>query len=297
MSLSTSKTKNAFEINKFFNDTPFKILGTHDFPMFYAREIAEILGIKQYRQMLTKLSTKCIVTPDQKKKYNIIPVREDGVPKFDIVLLTEYGVYTWLILSRTEIAQQFRDFFFDVMNSLRTKGEYIVQSELEQLRAKQKYTEKENQELKSLKSNLVNMCDKIYVYSIPVDKQVIDQRDALHSDDEYDETDSDYEEVDNDRNTIDNYNLFRQNHPEIALDHEQCYKLSTSRTYKDLQKYTIQYEIYCRNSQELLNNVDKVLYSYKIGKSSLNIYRCDLKKIISILQSCVITKTESKELI
>jgi prophage antirepressor-like protein len=160
-----------FEINRLFNQLPIRILNSHQFPFFYAEDVAKVLGIKKVRTSLTNFTEKEIVSQELRQKYNIITYKlHRGKLAIDNrkILLTEFGVYRLIMNSRSQLADTFRDFVYDVLYQLRTTGEFKIKAELEQLRTTNETILAENGTLKSeidhlkvKQDQLKNLCDEI----------------------------------------------------------------------------------------------------------------------------------------
>ncbi len=126
-----------FEINRFFNELPIRILNSHQMPFFYAEDVARVLGIKRIKNSLRDLTEKEMVSQAIRQRYNITTykkykntIRRDN----KMILLTEFGVYRLIINSKSQLADKFRDFVYDVLYQLRTVGEYNIKAELDQLK-------------------------------------------------------------------------------------------------------------------------------------------------------------------
>jgi prophage antirepressor-like protein len=159
-----------FEINHFFNDLPIRILNSHQFPFFYADDICKVLGIKRINTCIRNFTEKEIVSPELRQKYNITTYQQykKYVRRNDkIVLLTEFGVYRMLLTSRSQLADQFRDFIYDVLYQLRTTGEYKIKAELEQLRVTSEQQQKEIVSLKAKQQQFKNLCDELVLIEYP----------------------------------------------------------------------------------------------------------------------------------
>lgn len=111
-----------FSINAFFNELPIRIIGTHEEPIFYAKDVAKILGIKNVRTSVQNYTNREIVTKEKReqmglktyKKYKNT-LREDNT----VILLTERGFYRMILKSNSEIALDFRDHVFDLITKAR----------------------------------------------------------------------------------------------------------------------------------------------------------------------------------
>lgn len=126
------------EINRFFNELPIRILGTHEEPAFYAKEIGDILGIKKVRNTVANFAPREVVQRADRERLGIKTFRiyKNGKPREDpqLLLLTVRGVYRIIMNSQTQLAEQFRDWVFDVLEELRLNGKYEVEAKLQQLK-------------------------------------------------------------------------------------------------------------------------------------------------------------------
>lgn len=160
------------EINHFFNELPIRILNSHQFPFFYAEDVAKVLGFKSIRKGLANFTEKEIVSADLRKKYNIITYKKykNGMRKDNkMILLTEFGVYRLIMTSRSQLADKFRDFIYDVLYQLRTAGEYKIKAELEQLQITNELKQRDIDRLQSKISQFKNLCDEIVLIEFPND--------------------------------------------------------------------------------------------------------------------------------
>jgi prophage antirepressor-like protein len=158
------------EINHFFNELPIRIVNSHQFPFFYAEDISKVLGIKRVKASIANFTEKEIVSPELRRKYNITTYQKyrTGVRRNDkIILLTEFGVYRLLMNSRSQLADKFRDFVYDVLYQLRTAGEYKIKAELEQLRVTSEQQQKEIVSLKAKQQQFKNLCDELVLIEYP----------------------------------------------------------------------------------------------------------------------------------
>lgn len=84
-----------FSINRWFNDLPIRVIGTPDYPIFYAYELAAILGIKNVRSAVSNYGPDKIITREQRTNMNIKTYRgyKNTMRRDDkIILLSAAGV-------------------------------------------------------------------------------------------------------------------------------------------------------------------------------------------------------------
>lgn len=174
-----------FEINRFFNELPIRILNSHDEPFFYAEDIAKVLNIKNIRMSIKNFEEDEIVSFDQREKYNIVTYRryKNSLRKDNkIILLTEFGVYRLLMNTRTEKSSEFRKFLKDVLKQLRITGKYKVNAELQQLKTvneellqKTNQLENFNNELIKKQDKFKNLCEQVHLLQFTNDIWKINQ--------------------------------------------------------------------------------------------------------------------------
>jgi prophage antirepressor-like protein len=88
--------RSAFSINAWFNEKPIRIVGTADFPMFYAADIAAVLGIIKFSSSIKNFDDTEIITLEQRTHAKVATYCiRNGKPRRDdrIILLSELGVY------------------------------------------------------------------------------------------------------------------------------------------------------------------------------------------------------------
>jgi prophage antirepressor-like protein len=166
------KTDSTIEINHFFNELPIRILNSHQFPFFYAEDVCKILNIKNTRKSVENFTEHEIVSQELRQKYNITTYKiHRGKRAIDNrkILLTEFGVYRLLMNSRSQLAEQFRTFVYQVLYQLRTVGEYKIKADLEQLQITNELLRKDNERLQTKVSEFKNLCDEIVLIEYPND--------------------------------------------------------------------------------------------------------------------------------
>jgi prophage antirepressor-like protein len=123
---------------KQFNGLNIEVHGTYDEPLFKAKDIGELLEIKDV------LSTVKDFDEDEKGVgYYPTP---GGIQQ--MVMLKEQGLYKILMISRKPIAKLFQKWVFNVIKEIRLKGKYELE---EQIKLKEleltKYKEKVYEEI------------------------------------------------------------------------------------------------------------------------------------------------------
>lgn len=85
---------------KQFEELNILIYGTHASPLFKARDIGDLLGIKNIKDSMKSFSNK----------HKDVAVLTDSIGrKQETIMLTEQGLYKVLMKSRKPIAEKFQD--------------------------------------------------------------------------------------------------------------------------------------------------------------------------------------------
>ena len=141
-----------------FNKSDIRVLGTHNEPWFVAKDICEILELKDVSNALLNISekwkgTKVIRTPGGDQNMRII---------------NEAGLYKLIMRSNKPIAQKFQEVVCEeILPSLRKKGEYKIQSIID------KNIKLEEEKLKIEKENKILEEQKIEIEKKLSDEQKI----------------------------------------------------------------------------------------------------------------------------
>jgi prophage antirepressor-like protein len=102
-----------------FNDKQIRIIGTGENPWFIAKDICEILGLKDVSNALLNI-------PEKWKGTKVISTLGG---KQDMRIINEPALYKLIMRSNKPIAQKFQEVVCeDILPSLRKKGEYKIQS-------------------------------------------------------------------------------------------------------------------------------------------------------------------------
>jgi prophage antirepressor-like protein len=127
-----------------FNDLNINIYGTYEEPLFKAKDIGDLLGIKDIRTTLREFD---------EDEWHTMPLIDSLGRNQETNMLKEQGLYKILMISRKPIAKQFQKWVFNVIKEIRLKGKYDLE---EQLKAKELETqnlieEKEKKEIETQK--------------------------------------------------------------------------------------------------------------------------------------------------
>ncbi len=114
---------------KQFNGLNIQVYGTYEEPLFKAKDIGELLEIKNIRDSIKNFNDK--------QKGVVLTDTLRG--KQEVIFLTEQGLYKVLMRSRKKIAEDFQDWVCEVIEEIRKKGKYDLE---EQLRLKKLETQK-----------------------------------------------------------------------------------------------------------------------------------------------------------
>jgi prophage antirepressor-like protein len=126
-----SNTDNGLFVYKFGTiDIPF--YGTYINPLFKANDIGELLGIERIRNSIKDF--------DKDELINMAITDSLGRLR-ETNMLTEQGLYRFLMTSRKPIAKEFQKWVFEVIKEIRLTGTYKLEQQLS-------LTQKENDELK-----------------------------------------------------------------------------------------------------------------------------------------------------
>ena len=144
---------------KQFNDLNITIYGTYEEPLFKAKDIGDLLGIKDV------LSTVKDFDNDEKGLgYYPTP---GGIQQ--MVMLKEQGLYKILMISRKPIAKQFQKWVFNIIKEIRLKGKYDLE---EKLKEHQQLLQVTQQELVKYKEKTYEEIEKTgHIYVIKTDAQ------------------------------------------------------------------------------------------------------------------------------
>ena len=123
-----------------FNEKNIRVVGTYTEPWFVAKDICQILEIKDVSMALNKI--------DEKYKGTKVIGTLGG--NQDMRIVNESGLYRLIMRSNKPIAQKFQDVVFDeILPSLRLKGQYTIQAIID------KNKELEQEKMRFEKENLI----------------------------------------------------------------------------------------------------------------------------------------------
>ncbi len=100
---------------KQFGELNINIYGTYTDPLFKAKDIGDLLDIKNVRESIKDYNDK------QKR---VVSTTDSTGREQDMLFLTEQGVYKLLFKSRKQIALDFQDWVCDVIKEIRLTGEH-----------------------------------------------------------------------------------------------------------------------------------------------------------------------------
>lgn len=106
---------------KQFKEHNIIMYGTHDKPLFKAKDIGDLLGIKDIKSNIRDFTDK------QKGVHTMHTL---GGPQ-EMAMLTEQGVYKLVMRSRKPFAEEFQDWICGVLEEIRKTGEYRLNKQIE----------------------------------------------------------------------------------------------------------------------------------------------------------------------
>jgi prophage antirepressor-like protein len=110
-------------VSKKFQDLNVTVYGTYDKPLFKAKDIGNLLGIKNIRESIKNFN--------EKQKGVILTDTPGGSQ--EVIMLTEHGLHELLFISRKPIAKTFRGWVSDIIVEIRKTGEYKINKETKML--------------------------------------------------------------------------------------------------------------------------------------------------------------------
>jgi prophage antirepressor-like protein len=283
------------ELNTFFNELPIRIVGTQSKPMFYAEDIGKILGLSK-RQLGYVLQKHCnerhIVSREEKEEHGIKTYRRDGKKRNDMLLLTEFGVHKLLILSNGELPERFSTWVEDVLYKLRTTGEYKIQQELKELRAKNetllasngKLIEENKKILKDI-DTFYQITDKLTIFRIKNNVKKIQTSKMLPEEDQFTSDDSDEEFTDEECDEIDKLNEYYKAFPEEKEERKYSYKITINPTTNDYNYYHRIFRMHVKNADAVMYELSIRLREYMTGKM---VFSCTEQKILSAVRGVIV---------
>jgi prophage antirepressor-like protein len=139
---------------KQFNGLNIQVYGTYENPLFKAKEIGELLDIKNIKDTIKNYNSK--------QKLGVVLTDPHGRPQ-ETNMLTEQGLYKILMKSRKPIAEQFQDWVCEVIEEIRKRGKYDLEEQLrlKDLETQRLLNEKEKQ-LEEKDLELIKYKEKTY---------------------------------------------------------------------------------------------------------------------------------------
>ena len=110
-----------------FQETNINILGTHEKPLFFASQIAQILGYSNTQKAIYNHVWEENKTNVQEYNKKILPTQNGVIRNINhqTVLLNEPGVYQLIFSSKLEKAKIFQQWVFsEVLPTIRKTGAY-----------------------------------------------------------------------------------------------------------------------------------------------------------------------------
>ena len=136
-----------------FNDKKVRVVGTFDEPMFVAKDICDILALKNVTDSLK-------IIPEKWKKTMILTTTNRGEQNTN--LINEAGLYKLIMRSNKPIAEKFQEWVCeDVLPSIRKKGDYVLEEYKQKLEEKQKELENKNQKLIEKQEEIKDVKNKL----------------------------------------------------------------------------------------------------------------------------------------
>jgi prophage antirepressor-like protein len=116
-----NQTQLLVEQFKHFN---IEIYGTYETPLFKAKDIGDMLGLKNAREIIKKYNNK------QKCDVSLT----DAIGRIqDTNMLTEQGLYKILMRSRKPIAEEFQDWVCELIKQIRLNSNKLLQTKIKEL--------------------------------------------------------------------------------------------------------------------------------------------------------------------
>ena len=144
---------------KQFNGLNIQVYGTYEEPLFKAKDIGDLLGIKNIKDTINGMDDQCKIL----KK---APVGNTD-RCLEQLFLTEDGLYELLFISRKPIAKQFKVWVRNIIKEIRLKGKYDLEKKLEE---RNKQIEETAKELDLYKKKTYEEIEKTgHVYIIQTD--------------------------------------------------------------------------------------------------------------------------------
>ena len=123
-----------------FNASTIRVIGNHEEPWLVAKDICDILGLKNITNALLNI-------PD--KQRSLIRLNSLGGNQ-NFIIISEQAVYKLIMRSNKPIAQPFQDYVCEeILPSIRRTGQYKLDELYKQLEAKNNQLEAKNNQLEA----------------------------------------------------------------------------------------------------------------------------------------------------
>jgi prophage antirepressor-like protein/uncharacterized protein YnzC (UPF0291/DUF896 family) len=160
---------------KQFKNLDIKIYGSHEEPLFKAKDIGDLLGIKDIKSSIRDFDENMSV---------IYSIHDTNGVKQEMIMLTEFGLYEVLFTSRKAIANEFKKWVCEIIKEIRLHAKYNLQEQLkineEQLRVKEeeliKYKSRTYEEIQKTKCVYILSTDKLGIYKCGRTKNSVERR-------------------------------------------------------------------------------------------------------------------------
>ena len=107
---------------KQFNGLNIQVYGTYDEPLFKAKDIGDLLGMSNIREVIKNFNNK----------QKVVSLTDTLGGQQNTTFLTEQGLYKVLMRSRKKIAEQFQDWVCEVVEEIRKNGKYDLEQKLKE---------------------------------------------------------------------------------------------------------------------------------------------------------------------
>ncbi len=145
---------------KQFNDLNINIYGTYEEPLFKAKDIGDLLDIKDIKSTIRDFD---------KDEVHSMHLTDSLGRQQETNMLKEQGLYKILMISRKPIAKQFQKWVFNIIKEIRLKGKYDLE---EKLKEHQQLLQVTQQELVKYKEKTYEEIEKTgHIYVIKTDAQ------------------------------------------------------------------------------------------------------------------------------
>ena len=118
----TGNTNSDNLLIKQFNGLNIQVYGTYDEPLFKAKDIGDLLGMSNIREVIKNFNNK----------QKVVSLTDTLGGQQNTTFLTEQGLYKVLMRSRKKIAEQFQDWVCEVVEEIRKNGKYDLEQKLKE---------------------------------------------------------------------------------------------------------------------------------------------------------------------